>query len=257
VKDLTIIICAFNEEKTVCQVVQACRDYNPESEILVVDDGSTDETALLLRKLNKTVPFRYLRLSQNQGKSYAMCHGILNATNDIILFFDADSYGIKEEHFRDMLKPIITNEADMVLGHTSANLMNLKLTPFKSFTGERVLHKRDILPLLDEIKDLRFGIETYINYYFQTHGKRIKYVHLNGLHTLTKFGKRSLKEATVDYFKEGNEIATTILRNYFPLSKVTRNTLTNTSETLRLKFFTIQGTINKKFQDIIDKISIL
>ncbi len=236
-------------------MVQACCDYNPESEVIVIDDGSTDNTPDLLQNLNKKVPFRYIRLPENKGKSYAMCHGIVHAKNDVLLFFDADSYGIREEHFRDMLKPVITGEADMVLGYTSADFMNYRLSPFKSFTGERVLLKKDILPLIELIQDLQFGIETYINYHFQTHGKRIKYVHLNGFHTLTKFGKRSLKEATRDYFKEGNEIATTILRNYFPLRRMTKNTLSQTGEILKLRFNTLQENINKKFRDIRERMS--
>lgn len=254
--NLTIIICAFNEEKTVCTVVQACRIFNPESEIIVIDDGSTDSTPYLLEKLNETVSFRYLRLAQNMGKSYAMCYGITHAKNEIIMFFDADSYGIREEHFRDMLKPIAEGKADMVLGHTSANFMNYKLKPFKSFTGERVLLKKDIIPLMDEIRELRFGIETYINYHYQTNGKIIKYVHLDGLHTLTKFGKRSFAEATKDYFKEGNEIATTILRNYFPIARMTKDTISNTGVTLKGRFATIQGNFNKRFQNFIEKMNI-
>ena len=254
-KNLSIIICAFNEEKTVCQIVRACCDYNPGSEVIVIDDGSTDSTPVLLQNLKKTVPFRYLRLSENQGKSYAMCYGILQANNEILLFFDADSYGIREEHFRDMMEPILTGEADMVLGYTSAAFMKYRLSPFKSFTGERVLLKKDILPLIDQIQDLQFGIETYINYYYQTHGKRIKYVHLDGFHTLTKFGKRSLKEATRDYFKEGNEIATTILRNYFPLRKMTQNMISHTGERVKLRYTILQENINRKVRDIKERMS--
>ena len=254
-KNLSIIICAFNEEKTVCRIVQACCHYNPGSEVIVIDDGSTDSTPVLLQNLNKTTPFRYIRLSENKGKSYAMCHGIFHASNEILMFFDADSYGIQEEHFRNMMGPISTGEADMVLGHTSAAFMRFRLSPFKSFTGERVLLKKDILPLIDQIQDLQFGIETYINYYYQTHGKRIKYVHLKGFHTLTKFGKRSLKEATRDYFKEGNEIATTILRNYFPLRKMTRNMLSQTGETIKFQYTNLQENFNRKFRGIKERIN--
>lgn len=254
-KNLTIIICAFNEEKTVSRVVQACCHFNPGSEVIVIDDGSTDRTPEILKDLKNSVPFRYIRLSENKGKSYAMCHGIEIASGDIIMFFDADSYGIRREHFSNMLKPVLDGRAEMVLGHTSANFMNYKLTPFKSYTGERVLLKRDILPILDDLRDLRFGIETYINYYYQTHGKSIRYVHLEGLHTLTKFAKRSLKEATKDYFREGNEIATTILRNYLPIARITKETITNTGETIRLRFAAIQGNLNKRFQDFREKMN--
>ena len=101
--DLTIIICAFNEEKTICDVVKACRLYNESSEIIVVDDGSQDKTEILLQDLNKTIRFNYIRLAENRGKSNAMTVGIENASNDILLFFDADSIGIRKEHFHNML----------------------------------------------------------------------------------------------------------------------------------------------------------
>jgi glycosyltransferase involved in cell wall biosynthesis len=225
--DLTIIICTFNEEKTICDVVKACRLYNETSEILVIDDGSQDSTERLLQNLNKTIPFNYIKLPENRGKSFAMTTGIENAANEILLFFDADSTGIREEHFHDMLLPVREGKADMVLGHTAAIFINMKLTPFKSFTGERVLLKKDILPILDEIRDKRFGIETYINLYYQTHGKRISYVYLEGLKTLNKYEKTTLIKATRQYFSEGHEIASTILKNYDLIFKVAKSSLFN------------------------------
>lgn len=231
--DLTIIICTFNEGKTICDVVKACRLYNERSEIIVVDDGSQDNTELLLRNLNKSIRFNYIKLDENRGKSYAMTIGIENADNNILLFFDADSIGIRKEHFQDMLLPLMENKADMVLGHTAATFINIKLTPFKAFTGERVLLKKDILPILDEIRNIRFGIETYINLYFQTHGKRISYVFLEGLKTLNKYKKTTLIKATRQYFSEGHEIASTIIKNYDLIFKMAKSSIFNTYDNMK------------------------
>jgi glycosyltransferase involved in cell wall biosynthesis len=231
--DLTIIICTFNEEKTICDVVKACRLYNERSEIIVVDDGSQDNTELLLQNLNKTIRFNYIKLAENRGKSYAMTIGIENAGNDILLFFDADSIGIRKEHFHDMLLPIMENKADMVLGHTAATFINVKLTPFKAFTGERVLLKKDILPILDEIRNIRFGIETYINLYFKTHGKRISYVFLEGLKTLNKYEKTTLIKATKQYFSEGREIASTIIKNYDLIFKIAKSSIFKATDSMK------------------------
>jgi glycosyltransferase involved in cell wall biosynthesis len=231
--DLTIIICVFNEEKTICDVVKACRLFNERSEIIVVNDGSQDKTGQLLLNLNKTIRFNYIKLDENRGKSYAMSVGIENASNDILLFFDADSVGIRKEHFHDMLLPVIENKADMVLGHTAATLANVKLTPFKAFTGERVLRKRDIMPILDEIRNTRFGIETYINLHFQTHGKRICYVYLEGLRTLTKYKKTTVIKATGQYFREGHEIATTIIKNSNSIFKIAKSSIFNTYDRMK------------------------
>jgi glycosyltransferase involved in cell wall biosynthesis len=226
--DLTIIICSFNEEKTICDVVRACRLFNERSEIIVVDDGSHDNTEPLLRSLNKTIRFSYIKLPENRGKSYAMTIGIENAGTDILFFFDADSIGIRKEHFHDMLLPMMENKADMVLGHTAVSFINIKLTPFKAFTGERVLRKKDIMPILDEIRNIRFGIETYINLHYQTHGKRISYVYLDGLKTLNKYKKTTLIKATGQYFREGHEIASTIIKNYDLVFKIAKSSIFNT-----------------------------
>ena len=255
-KNLTIIICSFNEEKTICEVVKTCRVYNENSEIIIVDDGSKDNTEQLLRNLNKTIRFNYIKLPQNMGKSYAMTVGIENASNEILLFFDADSTGIRKEHFHAMVLPVMENKADMVLGHTAATFNNVKITPFKAFTGERVLLKKDILPILDEIRNMRFGIETYINLYFQSHGKRIRYVYLDGLKTLNKYKKTTPIKATKQYFSEGHEIASTIIKNYDLIYKIAESAIVNTNDIMKKKLSLFQQNIKNKVQLLREKINV-
>jgi len=237
-------------------VVKACRRFNEKSEIIVVDDGSEDNTEPLLRNLNKTTRFNYIKLPENRGKSYALTVGIENAGNDILLFFDADSIGIREQHFPDMVHPVMENKADMVLGHTAATLVNVKITPFKAFTGERVLRKKDILPILDEIRNMRFGVETYINLYYQTHGKRIRYVFLEGLKTLNKYKKTTLIKATRQYFIEGHEIASAIIRNYDLIFKIAELSVFNTNDNIKKKLSLFQQYIYKKIQLLCGKINV-
>ena len=98
-KDVSIVICAYNEEPTIKNVIESCHRFNPESEIVVVDDGSEDATQQILKDLKKDIPLHYIRMDENKGKSYAMVVGVENANRDIILFFDADILNIKKEHF--------------------------------------------------------------------------------------------------------------------------------------------------------------
>ena len=86
-KKVSIIICAYNEEKTIENVVRKCRDYNPESEIVVVDDGSADKTEEILKNLNKEISFTNICLPENKGKSNAMVVGVENAQNEVQIFF--------------------------------------------------------------------------------------------------------------------------------------------------------------------------
>ena len=59
-----------------------------------------------------------------------------------------------------MLTPLYKNEADIVLGQPSDTLINYQINPFKSLTGQRALFKKDIVPILNDIRNIRFGVQT-------------------------------------------------------------------------------------------------
>jgi glycosyltransferase involved in cell wall biosynthesis len=249
-KKVSIIICAYNEERTIEDVVKKCSEYNPGSEIVVVDDGSEDSTEKKLLELNKTIPFEYIRLPENKGKSNAMVVGVEHASNEVILFFDADVSGIKEEHFKQLLEPIVKDdaEADMVLGSPSETLIDYRVNPFKSLTGERALLKKDIEEILENIRDIRFGVETYINLYYQAHGKKIKYTLLNGLTHPNKYDKTTPEKATQEFIKEGKEIAVTLLRNYDLITRRIGNSFEEQSDKIKESFRQLQYDLNDKIQ---------
>ncbi|RLC24138.1 MAG: hypothetical protein DRH21_05970 [Deltaproteobacteria bacterium] len=101
----------------------------------------------------------------------------------------------------------------MILGQPSRTLIYHSINPFKSFTGQRALLKKDIIQLVDEIKESRFGVETLINLHYQSESKTIKYVMLKGLKHPTKFDKVSKLQAIKEFIKEGNQIAVTAFKN--------------------------------------------
>jgi glycosyltransferase involved in cell wall biosynthesis len=220
----TAIICAFNEQDTIKDVAITVLDYFFD-EVIIVNDGSTDKTDEILKDLSKSHDFKYISLPENKGKGFAMATGIENAKSEIIVFIDADLLNLKDEHFLHLLISVIEDEADMVLGQATETLINYKYNPFKSFTGERVLLKKEILPILDKMKHSRFGVETLINLYYQSEGKRIKYVMLEGLKHPTKFDKTSSSQATKEFAKEGHQIALTIFKNFDLITKRIKNTI--------------------------------
>ncbi|MRR24067.1 glycosyltransferase family 2 protein, partial [bacterium] len=71
----SIIICTYNEEKSIGEVLRSVCSLNPESEIIVIDDGSTDNTLSVVNELAESYRFRYERLKENKGKSWAMAYG--------------------------------------------------------------------------------------------------------------------------------------------------------------------------------------
>lgn len=247
-KNVSIVICAYNEEKTIEDVVRKCREFNPESEIVTVDDGSEDRTEKILLSLQNELQIKYIRLSKNTGKSNAMVVGVENAKRDIILFFDADVSGIKEEHFSQLLQPLFKEEADMVLGTPTDTLIDYRVNPFKSLTGERAMYKKDIVEIQENIRDIRFGVETYINLHYQAHGKKVKYTMLNGLTHPTKYDKTSSGKATVEFISEGKEIAVTLLKNYDLIIQRIGNSFEEQGQKIKESLKKINDDLNEKIQ---------
>ena len=140
---VTAIIPVYNEENTIKNVVLTISNYSFD-EIIVVNDGSTDKTDSILKEINKINDFKYIVLPKNKGKGYAMASGIKSAKNEIIVFFDADLSNIQDKHFIELLTPILNNKADMVLGQPTETLINYSINPFKSFSGQRAVFKKDI-----------------------------------------------------------------------------------------------------------------
>lgn len=250
---VSIVICAYNEEDTIENVVRKCRKYNGASEIIVVDDGSTDSTGKILKELEKKSGIKLILSSDNKGKSHAMVTGVESAQNEIILFFDADVSGIEKKHFDQLLNPIFDKKkpVDMVLGSPSETLIDYRVNPFKSLTGERAVRKKDLEPILENIRDIRFGVETYINLHFQAHGKKIKYTLLNGLTHPNKYDKTTPGKATQEFLSEGKEIAVTLLQNYDLISKRIGNSLEEQGENLKESLKKLQDDINDKIQALL------
>jgi len=221
--EISAIICVYNEEKTIKEVVTTVCDYFFD-EVIVVNDGSTDCTSKILDELQYLPSLKHIALAKNKGKGYAMATGVENSTGEIIVFIDADLSNLKEEHFEQLITPVFSKEADMVLGQATETLINYKINPFKSFTGERALLKQDVLTILEEMKTSKFGVETLINLHYQAQEKKVKYVMLEGLKHPTKFDKASSKSRAIkEFVMEGHQIALALFNNFNSITIIARN----------------------------------
>jgi glycosyltransferase involved in cell wall biosynthesis len=188
---LTVVVPCFNEEQTVTTVLQQVLASPFVREVIVVDDGSTDET--LARVATVDDPrVRLLVQEVNQGKGAALRRGFAEATSDYVIVQDADlEYDPAE--FGAVLEPIIAGRADVVYGSrflsgrphrvlyywhslgnriltTTSNMFtNLNLTDmetcYKAF-------RREVIQSI-EIEEHRFGIEPEVTAKLAAGGWRI------------------------------------------------------------------------------------
>ena len=125
---ISIIIPAYNEELTIVGVVERVLKVELpwlEKEIIIVDDGSQDHTAMMIAELQKQHPeqIKTCCLPINLGKGAAVRFGLFFATGDIVLIQDAD-LELNPEEYPLLLTPILNHQAVVVYGSRFLNRTN-------------------------------------------------------------------------------------------------------------------------------------
>ncbi|TVQ76197.1 MAG: glycosyltransferase family 2 protein [Flavobacteriales bacterium] len=121
-KKLSIVIPAYNESRTIHQILNRIRDVSLandlEKEVVIVDDCSTDDTYQTLeayQKENRDLIIKLFKHQENQGKGAALHTGIKEATGELLVIQDADlEYDPQEYNL--LLRPILNGQADVVYG---------------------------------------------------------------------------------------------------------------------------------------------
>ncbi len=122
---LSIIIAAYNEGKVIVKTLQAVldTDYQGEIEVVVTDDGSTDNTAAEVSRLAATDPRIVLHCQPNRGKSVALRRALARSRHGIVVFLDADTH-FERGTLRAIVQPLIHPLVGAVSGN--ARVGNLR-----------------------------------------------------------------------------------------------------------------------------------
>ncbi len=231
VKRISIIIPAYNEYNTICDVLKKVNevDYGIEKEIIVVNDGSTDSTADKVKQLiNEGYPIKLISHQKNCGKGTAIKTGIKNSTGDVVAIQDADlEYNPEEIKF--LLEPILNKKSLVAYGsrflkpnpviYKKYYLGNKIISKFisllfkrkvtDSYTCYKVFHKKALENIV--LKSKGFEIEAELTCKFLKKGYDI-------LELPISYSPRTLQQGKKIKFKDAVKGFLTILANKFSLA---------------------------------------
>lgn len=207
---VAVIIPAKNEAARIGNVLRAAARARLADEVIVVSDGSVDDTARIARLFQGV---RVVELPRNIGKGGAMCAGVKATNADVIAFVDADLQGLRAEHIDAIIRPILDGACDMCIGvfrggkflSTSAQ----RVAPYIS--GQRAMRRR-IFEGVPYIGEMRMGVEVALNTYAKRSKAKITRVPLRGVSNTFKERKMGLMKGTAARAKMWAEIARAMVR---------------------------------------------
>ncbi|HHY91996.1 MAG TPA: glycosyltransferase family 2 protein [Firmicutes bacterium] len=212
------LIPAYNEAARITETIHAVEQL-PVSQILVVDDGSTDHTAALAHRAGAEV----LTLPRNQGKGAAIQAGLARVTSDLVLLLDAD-LGSSACLAQELLVPVCSNRCDiavavfavsqqrggglgLTIGLARWGVRYLTGQAFHApLSGQRALRTETLQRLLPLPRD--FGFEVGLTLKALRAGYRVEEVLLPLHHRVTGRSARDVWHRGCQFYQVGKALLT-------------------------------------------------
>jgi glycosyltransferase involved in cell wall biosynthesis len=185
-KKVGVVIPAWNEERDIPIVLHAVGPVDWLSQVVVVDDGSDDQTLNVARDCAINYPNMIVEhLPNNQGKGAAMLAGVqmMSPEVDPIIFLDADLIGLSENHLSKLYRPVMEKECEMSVaifkdGYWRTDLSQ-RFAP--NLNGQRCLTRQAAEQALTPLAESGYGVEIGLTLYARRNKWRIQYVSWEGM----------------------------------------------------------------------------
>lgn len=162
------VVPAYNEGERILPVLDTLAASPCVHEIIIVDDGSLDDTyaVILGHSVCKTDRARVLRHNPNRGKGSAMRTGAEATDADVLVFFDADLIGLTPPQVERVVHPVVTGKAAMSLGvfRGGRGWTTLAQILAPNISGQRAI-RRDVFLAIPCLTRAGYGVELAITNY--------------------------------------------------------------------------------------------
>jgi glycosyltransferase involved in cell wall biosynthesis len=193
---ISCVVCAYNEEARISHILDAVVGHPALSEVIVVNDGSTDATENLLRRYPSV---RTISYAQNHGKTYAMGRGVEAASGGHIMLLDADLTGVTARDIDALAAPVTSGRADVSISLRRNSLWLYRLMGLDFVSGERVLPAALLAEGARAMTSLpRWGAEAYLNDMVVQRRLRIAVVDWPGVFNIRKHQKVGLVRGALE-----------------------------------------------------------
>ncbi len=164
------VVSAYNEEKTIGDVLEVLKKVKPVDDILVIDDGSKDMT----KKIAKDKGIEVVSFKDNLGKSLAIKKALKNLSYEVVFFCDADLIGLKAEYCNKIIRSVIEGRSAMCVGISDRGVLINYPSSRLPITGQRAI-KSNVLKTCMNSKYFRgYGMETVMNMYCRINKLKVK-----------------------------------------------------------------------------------
>ncbi len=180
---VSAIIPAYNEEKRIASVLSVLRDVPIIETILVVDDGSTDNTSISVASCQKSdTRIQLIRNLVNRGKGQAVLTGWEKIFTPYLLTLDADLQDLTADHIQNLCQPVLDGTADMTLGIFRHGHLATDFSHWAApwLTGQRCF-RTELLACLSMEASRGYGFETALTVLARTLHKKTVRVYLDGV----------------------------------------------------------------------------
>lgn len=192
---VVVVVPAYNEQENIRDTIESIRNIELIDEIVIVDDGSTDNTASVVEGLGVSL----IRLQKNSGKGAAIRKAIETLDYEYMVLLDGD-LGTSSSEVDKLIKPVLDDECDVSIARFGKArkkggfglVKNLAKYGVYVYTGKKIdttlsgqrVYKKEVIKNINYIPD-RFGIEVAMTVEAFRHNFKIKEVDVQMTHSET------------------------------------------------------------------------